>query len=187
MITMKTLLSSIKFTLIAAILLFAGYVLVLWAFAAIVRPSHGQAELVTVDGLVRGAANVGQNFSRDIYFWGRPSAVGYDGSGSGGSNDGPSSKEYLDKVEQRMQTFLKAHPYLDRAEVPSEMVTASGSGLDPHISPRSAEIQTRRVARARDLPQSSVAALVASQTRRPIFGPAYVNVLKLNAALDSVR
>ena len=96
--------------------------------AAKPKPSHSTATV--------GAANVGQQFTDTRYFWGRPSAVDYNGGGSGGSNKAATNPEYLAEVERRVQDFLAAHPYLTREEVPSEMVTASGSGLDPDISPR---------------------------------------------------
>ena len=136
-----------------------------------------------------GAANVGQTFTQDIYFWGRPSCAGdgYDASSSGGSNKGPSNEEYLAEVESRIDTFLVHHPYLKRGEVPAEMVTASGSGLDPDISPKAAYVQVQRVAAARGLSPEKVMALVNANTEGPLlglFGPEKVNVLKLNVALE---
>ena len=91
---------------------------------------RGNAEVATLDGKVVGAANVGQMFTKDIYFWGRPSSAGdgYDASSSSGSNKGPTNQEYLDEVKARIDTFLVHHPYLNRADVPAEMVTASASG-----------------------------------------------------------
>lgn len=105
-------------------------------------------ELVTLNGKVVGAANVGQNFTQDIYFWGRPSHAGdgYDASSSAGSNKGPSNEEHLALLEERIDTFLVHHPYLTREKVPAEIITASSSGLDPHISPKAAYAQAKRVA-----------------------------------------
>lgn len=133
---MKNLWISVKITLAMCLLLGVGYVLVLRGVSALAGPNGGQAETLTLDGRVVGAANVGQQFTGGRYFWGRPSAVDYNGGGSGGSNKATTNPEYLADVEQRVQDFLAAHPYLSRGEVPSEMVTASGSGLDPDISPR---------------------------------------------------
>ncbi len=173
------------------VLLGLGYVLVLWAFAKVAGPGNGNAEVVTVDGKVVGAANVGQQFTKDIYFWGRPSCAGagYDAANSCGSNKGPTNPEYLAEVEARIDTFLVHHPYLERKDVPAEMVTASGSGLDPDITPQSARVQVKRVAAARHLDEDKVATLVEQSIERPLlglFGPAKVNVLKLNVALDKL-
>ena len=132
---MKNLWISVKITLAMCLLLGVGYVLVLRGVSALAGPNGGQAETLTLDGRVVGAANVGQQFTGGRYFWGRPSAVDYNGGGSGGSNKATTNPEYLADVEQRVQDFLAAHPYLSRGEVPSEMVTASGSGLDPTSRP----------------------------------------------------
>ena len=155
---MKNLWISVKITLAMCLLLGVGYVLVLRGVSALAGPNGGQAETLTLDGRVVGAANVGQQFTGGRYFWGRPSAVDYNGGGSGGSNKATTNPEYLADVEQRVQDFLAAHPYLSRGEVPSEMVTASGSGLDPDISPRGAQVQVRRVAAARGLDEAVVLA-----------------------------
>lgn len=178
---------SLKITLVFCVFLSVFYILVLWLFAKAAGPNGGNAEVVALDGKVVGAANVGQRFTQDIYFWGRPSAVDYNGAGSGGSNKGTTNPEYLAEVEARVDTFLVKHPYLQRSEVPSEMVTASASGLDPHISPAGAAVQVQRVAAARGLSPESVQALVDECTERPLmglFGTPTVNVLKLNVALD---
>lgn len=184
---MKTLITSLKLTVAFCVLLFVGYVLVLWGFAAVVKPNHGAAEVVTFNEKVVGATNVGQPFTQPQYFWGRPSAVDYDGGGSGGSNKGPSNPEYLQEVQNRIDAFLAAHPYLDKKELPSELVTASGSGLDPHLSPAAAMVQVRRVAQARGLSEETVKQIVVEQTKCPLVGQPYVNVLELNVALDSKK
>lgn len=181
---MKNFLISIKITLAFCVVLFVGYVLVLWGVAALTQPNEGQARLVTLNGAVVGAENVGQQFTDTTYFWSRPSAVDYDGSGSGGSNKGNTNPDYLVEVEQRIELFLAAHPYLNRAEIPSEIVTASASGLDPHISPASASVQAQRVAAARGLTIEQVNQVIESVRETPILGSPFVNVLKLNVALD---
>ena len=187
---MKTFWKSIKITLAFCALLGVGYVLILWGVGSIAGPNGGRAAVVTENGRIVGAANVGQSFTKATYFWGRPSAVEYNGSGSGGSNKATTNPEYLADVEQRVQDFLAAHPYLSRGEVPSEMVTASGSGLDPDISPRGAQVQVRRVAAARGLDEAVVQRLVDSLTQKPwlgLFGTAKVNVLRLNIALETLQ
>ena len=187
---MKNLWISLKITLAMCIVLGVGYVLVLRGISAVAGPNGGEADVVTLDGQVVGAANVGQQFTDTRYFWGRPSAVDYNGGGSGGSNKAATNPEYLAEVERRVQDFLAAHPYLTREEVPSEMVTASGSGLDPDISPRGAQVQVRRVAEARGLDAAAVRHLVDSLTQRPwlgLFGTEKVNVLRLNIALETMQ
>lgn len=190
---MKSLFKAFKLTVAFCILFSVLYILVLWVFAKVAGPNGGNADVVVVDGKVVGAANVGQMFTKDIYFWGRPSCAGdgYDGSSSGGSNKGATNPEYLDEVKARIDTFLVKHPYLSRAEVPAEMVTASGSGLDPHISEAGAYVQVKRVAAARGMSEESVRAIVDEVTEGPwlgLFGPeSYVNVLKLNVALDKAQ
>lgn len=178
---------SVKITLTFCVFLSVFYILILWGFAKAAGPNGGNAEVVKLDGQVVGAANVGQQFTQEIYFWGRPSAVDYNGSGSGGSNKATTNPEYLVEVEARVDTFLVKHPYLTREQVPSEIVTASGSGLDPHISPAAAAVQVKRVADARGLSAESVQALVNECTDGPLmglFGTPTINVLKLNVALD---
>lgn len=187
---MKNFWISIRITLAMCLLLGVGYVLVLRGISAVAGPDSGQAETLTFDGRTVGAANVGQQFTDTRYFWGRPSAVDYNGGGSGGSNKATTNPEHLAGVEQRVQDFLAAHPYLSRAEVPAEMVTASGSGLDPDISPRGAQAQVRRVAEARGLDTATVRHLVDSLTQKPwlgLFGTEKVNVLRLNVALEELN
>ena len=187
---MKNFWISLKYTLAMCVLLTLGYVLVLRLVARVASPNDGEAELVYADGKAVGAANVGQIFTDSIYFWGRPSAVDYDGGGAGGSNKGTTNPEYLAEVEGRIAAFLEAHPYLSREEVPSEMVTASGSGLDPDISVRGAVVQARRVAEARGMDEQEVLRIIGEQTEGPwlgLFGTSKVNVLKLNVALDAAQ
>lgn len=183
----SNLIKSIKLTLVFCVLFSVVYIFVLWIFALIAGPNAGNAEVVTLNGKVVGVANVGQSFTKDIYFWGRPSAVDYTADGSGGSNKGPTNPEYLAEVEARIDTFLVKHPYLTRDRVPAEMVTASGSGLDPDITPECAYVQVKRVAEARNLSEEQVQSIVDRIMEKPLlglFGTSKVNVLKLNVALD---
>lgn len=134
---MRNLVKSLRLTLVFCVFFSICYILVLWIFGLIVGPGGGNAETLVLNGRVVGAANVGQQFTKDVYFWGRPSHAGdgYDASSSSGSNKGPTNEEYLADVNTRIDSFLEKHPYLERNDVPSEMVTASASGLDPHITP----------------------------------------------------
>ncbi|EHP45930.1 K(+)-transporting ATPase subunit C [Odoribacter laneus] len=190
---MKNLLKAFKLTLAFCVLFSVLYIFVLWVFARIAGPNGGNAEVVVVDGKVVGAANVGQAFTKDVYFWGRPSCAGdgYDASSSAGSNKGATNPEYLQEVESRIDTFLVKHPYLQRSEIPAEMVTASGSGLDPEISKAGAYVQIKRVAQARGMSEEKVKEVVDQYVKGPLlglFGPASrVNVLKLNVALDEIQ
>lgn len=189
---MKTLWKSFTITLAFCVFFSVFYILILWIFAQLAGPNKGNAEVATLNGKVVGAANVGQMFTQDIYFWGRPSNAGdgYDASSSSGSNKGPTNEEYLAEVEARIDTFLVHHPYLTREQVPAEMVTASGSGLDPDITPVCAYVQVKRVAQARGMDEAAVKAIVDKAIDKPLlslFGTEKVNVLKLNIALEGAN
>lgn len=187
---MKTLLKSLKITIAFCLFFSVCYILILWVFALVAGPNKGNAELVTLNGKVVGAANVGQQFTKDIYFWGRPSAVDYTADGSGGSNKGPTNEEYLAEVEARIDSFLIHHPYLNRKEIPAEMVTASGSGLDPNITRQCAYVQIKRIAKARGMNESDIQEIVNKHIEKPflgLFGTEKINVLKLNVALDEAN
>ena len=186
---MRNLVKSLRLTLVFCVFFSICYILVLWIFGLIAGPGGGNAETLVLNGRVVGAANVGQQFTKDIYFWGRPSHAGdgYDASSSSGSNKGPTNEEYLADVNIRIDSFLKKHPYLERKDVPSEMVTASASGLDPHITPESAYVQVKRVAKARGMEEGAVRSLVDQAVEKPLLGMVgteKVNVLKLNIALE---
>ncbi|WP_455668678.1 K(+)-transporting ATPase subunit C [Phocaeicola sp.] len=189
---MKNFIKSFRLTLVFCVFFSVFYILILWIFAQVASPNAGNAEVATLDGKVVGAANVGQSFTQDIYFWGRPSCAGdgYDAASSGGSNKGPTNEEYLAEVEARIDTFLLHHPYLSRKDVPTEMVTASGSGLDPDITPACAYVQVKRVASARGMSEEAVKAIVDKAVEKPflgMFGTEKVNVLKLNIALEESK
>jgi potassium-transporting ATPase KdpC subunit len=182
----KNLLISLKLTLIMIILLSGLYPLLI-AVAGKAAPGSGDGEKLMVNGKVVGYANIGQKFTEDKYFWGRPSAVDYNAAGSAGSNKGPSNPDYLKVVQERIDSFLAHNPGVTKEQIPAEMVTASGSGLDPHISPASAYIQVARVAKTRGLDEAKVKAIVDKQVDTNPVGPDVVNVLKLNVALDALK
>ncbi|TDQ11262.1 K(+)-transporting ATPase subunit C [Pedobacter metabolipauper] len=185
----KYILQSIRLTAVLMVLLCVIYPLIV-AFAGGFSKGNGGGEKITKNGKVVGYALLGQSFTQAEYFWGRPSAVGYNAAGSAGSNKGPSNPDYLQQVSDRIDTLLKYNPSLKKADIPADMVTASGSGLDPNISEQGAIIQIKRIAAYRKLDEKTVAELVVKNTQGPLFGlfgPSSVNVLKLNLALDELK
>jgi K+-transporting ATPase ATPase C chain len=180
---------SVKLTVVFLILCSVLYPLLI-AGVAKLAPGGGKGETILVNGKVVGYANVGQKFTEDKYFWSRPSAVDYNAAGSAGSNKGPSNPDYLKTVQDRIDTFLVHNPGIKKEEIPADLVTASGSGLDPDISPAAAYVQVKRVAAVRGLQEEKVKALVDQHVDKPLagmFGPSKVNVLKLNVALDELK
>lgn len=185
----KYIIQSIRLTLVLLVLLCVIYPITI-ALAGKFSKGNGGGEKITKDGKVVGYALLGQSFTAPEYFWGRPSAVGYNAAGSGGSNKGASNKDYLQQVSDRVDTLLKYNPTINKSEIPADMVTASGSGLDPDISEQAAKIQVTRIAAYRKLDVNTVNKLVAENTQQPLlglFGPTSVNVLKLNIALDELK
>lgn len=169
-----------------------AYPLVVTGAAQALFPVQAHGSLIHRDGKPVGSTLIGQNFASPENFWGRPSATGpmpYNASASGGSNQGPLNPALVDAVKGRVDALRAADPG-NTALVPTDLVTASSSGLDPHISPAAANYQVARVARARKLPAAQVQALVAQQTHAPlwgILGEPQVNVLQLNLALAALR
>jgi K+-transporting ATPase ATPase C chain len=180
---------SLKLTLFMILLLAVLYPALIAAVSK-TAPGQGKGKTVTVNGKVVGYENVGQRFTEDKYFNGRPSAVNYNAAGSGGSNKTASNPDYEKTVQERIDTFLAHNPGVKKEDIPAELVTASGSGLDPDISPAAALIQVRRIAAARRLSETKLMTLVSDHTERPLMGiagPSKVNVLKLNLALDTLK
>lgn len=184
----KNLFSAIMMTIVTLLFFSGVYTLVVWGIAQ-AAPNKGKGEIIEANGK-KYYANIGQLFNDDKYFNSRPSAVDYNAAGSAGSNKGPSNEEYLGQVKARIDTFLVHNPGIDKREIPVELVTASGSGLDPNISPKAATVQIKRIASVRNIPSEKLADLIASQTEKPLFGllgPEKINVLKLNLALDNLN
>ena len=180
------------FTLLTGVL----YPLSVTLFGQALFPVQANGNLITVDGQVIGSALIAQSSSDPHYFWSRPSAVNtllgtsLDALGSSGaSNQGGSSATLRQAQMEREQAFRAAHALAADAIVPAEMLFASGSGLDPHISPEAARLQVARIAEARNLPAEQVAALVEGHIEGPdlgFMGQARVNVLRLNLALNAL-
>ncbi len=185
----KYIIQSLRLTGVLLVLLCVIYPLIV-AFAGRFSKGNGGGEKISRNGKVVGYVLLGQSFTKPEYFWGRPSAVGYNAAGSAGSNKGPSNPDYLKQISDRIDTLLKYNPGLVRSAIPADMVTASGSGLDPNISEQGAIIQIKRIAAYRKLNERKVAELVVSNTKGPLFGmfgPTTVNVLRLNLALDELK
>lgn len=185
---MKThILPAIKMSILTFILLAILYPFVVWAIAQL-SPNQGKGFLVEGNGKSY-YKNIGQQFTEDQYFWSRPSAVDYNAAGSGGSNKAGSNPEYIQEVEGRIEHFLAHNPDMNKKQIPTEIVTASGSGLDPHLSVNALEIQVPRIAKLRGLEAPALMELIQKKTEKPLwgmFGPEKVNVLELNLALDEM-
>ncbi len=175
-----------------AVILCGLYPLAAWVLAQGLFPGRANGSLIARDGVVVGSSLIGQGFSAPKYFHPRPSAAGqgYDGGRSGGTNLGPLSKDLVETVLRRITEYRAENGLAASAPVPADAVMASGSGLDPHISPENARLQAPRVARARGLAEEVVLARIEACTEGRtlgIFGDPRVNVLRLNLALDGVR
>jgi K+-transporting ATPase ATPase C chain len=174
------------FTLVSMLLLGGAYHLVLWAVGSVLFPGQVEGSLIRGgDGTVVGSRLLAQKFTRPEYFEARPSGVDYNAASTGGTNYGPSNPDHLKAVKERLDALTAKER--TAARVPSEMVTASGAGLDPHVPPAAAELQAARVAAARGVPLDRVRELIRQHTEAPTFGflgKERVNVLELNLALD---
>jgi len=186
----KNCLISIWFTLATTVLLGIIYPLVVTGLAQVLFPMQANGELIRSNGQLLGSHLIGQPFTAPGYFYSRPSAAGtagYDPTASGGSNLGPTNKALIDRVNASVQQLQPTNP---NVIVPVDLVTTSGSGLDPDISPASAEFQVPRVARERGMSEQDVRAVVAKHTKGRqfgILGEPRVNVLDLNLDLDAVH
>jgi K+-transporting ATPase ATPase C chain len=169
-----------------------AYPLVVTGAAQAMFPDQAAGSVILRDGKPVGSSLIGQNFTDPKNFWGRPSATGpmpYNAAASSGANQGPLNPALVDAVKGRIEALKAADPG-NTAQVPVDLVTASASGLDPHISPAAARYQVARVAKARNLPAEKVQSLVEQRTETPLFsflGESRVNVLQLNLALDALR
>jgi K+-transporting ATPase ATPase C chain len=184
--------SSVLATAVLAVLVGGIYPLVSWGLAQALFPGRADGSLVARDGRVIGSSLIGQPFASPRYFHPRPSAAGqgYDAERSGGTNLGPLAKVLVEAIRERAAAYRAENGLAPDALVPADAVAASGSGLDPHISPENARIQAGRVARARGLSLADVLRLVEACTDGRdlgFLGEPRVNVLRLNLTLDGVR
>ncbi|MCE3074175.1 K(+)-transporting ATPase subunit C [Chryseobacterium gwangjuense] len=201
----QNILPAIRLTLLCAVFFSGIYTLFIFGIAQ-AAPNNGKGEIIKSEkSLINSEkndetshispktsyyyANIGQKFDKDEYFWSRPSAVDYNAAGAGGSNKGPSNPDYLKTVQERIGNFMKHNPEIQKSEIPSDMVTASGGGLDPNISVQAAKVQVKRIAKIRQIDENKIQELIASNTEKPLlglFGTEKINVLKLNIALDGL-
>ncbi len=182
--------SAVVVTVVLAVVCCGLYPLLVYGFAQALFHDQADGSLIAdANGTVRGSRLIGQQFTADKYFHSRPSAAGngYDAANSSGSNLGPTSQKLNDAIKDRIESYRKENGLNDNAPVPADAVTASGSGLDPHIGVRNAQLQAARVAKARNVGMEKILELVRANTDSAdlgILGEAGVNVLELNLALD---
>ena len=180
-------------TLVLAVVCCGIYPLVVYGISQVAFHDKANGSLIVEkDGTIRGSKLLGQGFTAEKYFHPRPSAAGngYDAASSSGSNLGPTSQKLYDAIKDRVAAYRAANGLKETDSVPADAVTASGSGLDPHISLRNAELQAPRVAKARNLGMDKVRELIRAQTDPAslgVFGEPGANVLQLNLALDSLK
>jgi potassium-transporting ATPase KdpC subunit len=194
MIIMKTqTIIALKFLALMTILTGFFYPLVMTGIAQITYPSRSNGSLIIKDGKIIGSELIGQKFDSSIYFWSRPSAIGYNPIPSSGSNYGPTSDTLKKLVNARRINFAANNNVTESSSIPKEMIFASGSGLDPHISPEAALMQVDRIVRMRQLNNNQKEDLVKTIkdiSEAPQFlclGEPRINLLKLNLELDNIQ
>jgi K+-transporting ATPase ATPase C chain len=188
---MRNVVRALRAVVVLALLTGLAYPLVITGIAQLTMADKADGSLVRADGRVVGSSSIGQLWDGEEWFHGRPSAVDYDASTSSGSNLGPSSQELSDLIAERVAAIIELErpyvPGLTAADIPVDLVTASASGLDPHISPQAAELQAPRIAEVRGLSLDRVLALIEEHTQGRglgFLGQEHVNVLELNLALE---
>lgn len=190
---LKLIYRSIVATLLLAVILCGAYPLIVTGIGRVLFSDKASGGIITTaDGKAIGAKLIGQAFAKPEYFHGRPSSAGngYDAANSSGSNLGPTNQKFADTLKANVDGVLKDNPDLKKGEVPVDLVTASGSGLDPHISPDGAFVQVARVAKARGMTSDELKSLVQEHVQGPqlgVFGESVVNVLELNLDLDRLH
>jgi len=177
----------VLFTIVTMALFGGVYPLLMWGVGRVLFPGQAEGSFIRrPDGALIGSSLIAQPFTRPEYFHPRPSGVDYNAASAGGANYGPSNPDYLKAVAERLDAVTRAEG-VSAGQVPSEMLTASGGGLDPHIPPNAAELQLARVARARNTDPEQIREVVRAHTEGPflgVFGRDRINVLELNLSLD---
>ncbi|MGE7601552.1 potassium-transporting ATPase subunit KdpC [Peribacillus sp. NPDC097675] len=185
------MLKNIRVVLVLLFICGMAYPLLITGLSQVLMPAQAEGSLIKNDkGQMIGSELIGQSFEGPGYFHGRISSISYDAAGSGSLNYSQSNEEMIKRTEKEMAGFLKENPSIKKEEIPSDLMTNSGSGLDPNISLKGALVQVPRIAKERGLPEKTVYRLVDDQTENRsfgIFGVPHINVLKLNIALDEVK
>lgn len=185
----QNILPAIRLTLVCMAFFMGIYTLIIW-LPAQAAPAAGKGETISANNRIIGWKLLGQKFTDDKYFWSRPSAVDYNAAGSGGSNKGPTNPDYLKQVQDRIDRFLIHNHGIHKNDIPSDLVTASGAGLDPHVSVQGAYVQVKRISAVRNIPEEKIRSLVKQHIEKPLlgfFGTERVNVLLLNIDLDKLK
>lgn len=181
---------NLRLCLILLLLCGLAYPLAMTGIAQVTMPTKASGSLIVDEnGTVIGSELIGQSFTDPRYFSGRISSIEYNAADSGSNNYGPSNPALMERVQEDSAAFLEANPGVEKSEIPADLLTNSGSGLDPHISPKAAKVQVERIARERGLDPAQLYALIEANTEGRslgVFGEARVNVLKLNLALDQI-
>jgi K+-transporting ATPase ATPase C chain len=189
----KQFIIALKFFLIMTVVTGIVYPLIMTGFAQLAFPYKANGSLITKDGKIIGSELIGQKFDSTLYFWSRPSAIDYNPIPSGASNYGPTSDTLRKLVKARSNLFRKMNSLADTTEIPVEMIFASASGLDPHISPEAARLQANRIVNNRKFEEAQrekVDSLIKKLTEYPQFhllGQERINVLHLNLSLDKIK
>ncbi|MCX5681503.1 MAG: potassium-transporting ATPase subunit KdpC [Candidatus Omnitrophica bacterium] len=186
----KEFFRSLRILLILSIIIGVVYPFFITGLAQFFFPFQANGSIIKREGKAIGSALIGQQFTGSGYFNGRPSAVDYNAASSGASNWGPTNKKLMDAVKERVTSLYRENPMETMKTIPADLVLASASGLDPHISPEAAMFQTGRISAARKIPKTQVIELIRKQQERPQFGflgVTRVNVLNLNLALDALE
>lgn len=187
----KMVWKNVRVSLLLLIMCGVMYPLLMTGVSQLIFPEQADGSLIKdEEGKVIGSELIGQHFTDPSYFSGRVSSVGYDASGSGSANYAPSNEEMIARTKADMELFLERNPGVSREDIPADLLTNSGSGLDPHISPMAARIQVARIAQARGISEERVKTLVSDHTEGRqfgLFGEPRVNVLALNQELDRMK
>lgn len=184
----QNILPAIRLTIVCMLFFCGVYSLLILAIAQ-AAPAHGKGETISEDNKVVGYKLIGQKFTDNKYFNSRPSAADYNATASGGSNKGPSDSAYLKIVQNRIDSFLVHNPGIKKDEIPSDLITASGSGLDPDISVEAANVQIMRISKLRNISEEKLRKLIDKHLEKPLagfLGPEKINVLQLNIDLDDL-
>lgn len=184
------MLKNIRLCLVLLIICGLGYPMAVTGVTNLTMPAKAKGSLIEENGKVVGSELIGQMFKDPKYFSGRVSSIEYNAAGSGSGNYAPSNKDMIERTKKDIEAFLVANPDVKKKDIPSDLLTNSGSGLDPHITPLAAKIQVPRIAKVRGIDEEEIYELIKTHTegrQLGVFGEPRVNVLKLNMDLDQMK